>query len=117
MNIMSYVYDFLTWFVSAFIWGLLGVYFGPGIIMLFLGLFVGLSGCSFSFCERAFGFDVPWFWAGISVSILSFLLAASVLADSFQSTTGHLFVMLFIAVPSFLTAIFIKKYKNWFFKE
>ena len=114
---MYYLYVFLIWFITTLSWGLLGVSFGPGIIMLFLGLFIGLSGCTFSFCERAFGFDLPWFWSAIIVSISSFGSAVSVLTNGFLPVAGYLFVMLFVFVPSFLTVICIKKFKNWLFKE
>lgn len=114
---MYYLHVFLIWFISTFFWGLLGVFIGPGIVMLFMGLFVGISGYIYSLLEKIFSLNIRWFWAGFIVSISSFILTISVFSKISLAYSDYLFPILFIVVPSFFIVICIKKFKNWFLRE
>ena len=106
---LNYLKIVLIWSLATFLWGLIGVSIGPGIMMLIIGAIIGFSGVLFSITCEVFSYNIGILWSGFIVSTTSIVLMLSIFQNNPLTITGNVFLVLFIVIPSYLVIFFLNK--------
>ena len=106
---MNYIYIIIAWFILSAFWGGLGVAIGPGIMMLLVGLIIGVSGFTYSLCEKVFDYQLKLAVAGLVIFITSFVITMVFFPTLSLTISGYIFLALFILIPSYLILFIVEK--------
>lgn len=98
---MRYLAAVAIWLVLSALWGIVGVLYGPGIVMLLIASMVGAAGSLVTVIQLIGDYKGHPLGTGLIVAGAAFLLAWLSVAGPGMTRPAALFLALFIAVPSF----------------
>ena len=104
---MVYIVIAAIWFVVSVSYGALGMGVGPGAVMIFCGMILGLSGSIIHFLVYAYNVELKWYYAGLVISLASVLLTIIIIGGDTTETEILIFLWVFYAIPSHLIYIVI----------
>lgn len=111
---MRYFKIFMTCIFSGILWGGLGVAFGPGIMMLIVGVIVGASGFFYSMSEMILDYHLKLSLAGLVVFVTSLVATLLVFSSATLTISGYIFVGIFILILSYLVLFLVRKFTTKF---
>jgi hypothetical protein len=99
----------LIWFVLSLVWGLLGVAFGPGIVMLIIALMLACSGSVFSAVRKLLGSRLSDLWSYFFVSVINVAFLFLFFDNTYGLNSGTIFLLLFVTTPVYPILFFVSK--------
>jgi len=97
---MRYLLISVTWIFVSFIYGILGAMIGPGSVMIFCGIIIGVTGATFHVVKYIAKFELNWLLVGLVVSIASTVTTVSLFGGDTRKPEIILFLWLFYIIPS-----------------
>lgn len=106
---MYYFNVVFIWFALSLAWGLLGVAFGPGIVMLIVALMIACSGSLFSAVRKLLGSRLSGLWSYLFVSVINVAFLFLFFDNNFGLNSGTIFLLLFVTTPVYPILFFVSK--------
>jgi len=104
---MVYIVIAAIWLVVSVFYGALGMGIGPGAVMIFCGMILGLSGSIIHLLVYAYNVELKWYYAGLVISLASVLLTIIIIGGDTTETEILIFLWVFYAIPGYLIYIVI----------
>jgi len=97
---MRYLLISVTWVSISFIYGVFGTMVGPGAVMIFCGIILGVTGAILHIIKYIAEFELNWLLVGLVVSIISTLTTVLMFGGDTRKPEIILFLWLFYIIPS-----------------
>ena len=97
---MRYLLISVPWIFISFMYGVLGSTVGPGAVMIFCGIILGITGAIFHIINYIAKFELNWLLVGLAVSIASTVITISMFGGDTRKPEIILFLWLFYIIPS-----------------
>lgn len=105
---MAYITIGTIWIVVSTFYGALGMAIGPGAVMIFCGIILGLSGSIVHLLAYAYDVELKWYYAGFIISVVSILLTMMIIGGDTAKIEIIMFLWVFYAIPSYLIYVVIR---------
>ena len=89
-----------TWLIASFIFGVVGMGIGPGVVMMFCGIILGFSGAIAHSVKYVYGLKLNGFLFVLTVSIISLLVTVLSFGGDTRNFEIIIFLWVFYVIPS-----------------
>jgi len=113
---MGYLLITVMWISISFIYGIIGTTIGPGAVMIFCGIILGVTGSIFHVVKYIAKFELNWLLAGLAISIISTVATVLMFGGDTRKSEIILFLWLFYVIPGFgiyfFTQFMVSRYQK-----
>lgn len=114
---MKYLMISILWLFSTFAYSVVtGIYLEIGVVVLFCGLVLGISGAAFQTLHFILKCKIKWYYIGLAISILSVLITVLFIGDETKNVYILKYLWVFFVVPSYVFYLSIGGILHYFYK-